>query len=177
MVLPETVTYLDTLLVGLKESGVGCHWEGEFAGAFAYADDIVLLAPSLSALRSMLSRVRILPILVALGSIHQKHNLLSSPCMLIAGTQLPLLNEVVHLGHVLANNLFDDDIKRKCRDMVRKANTILATFPHLPPNVLTYLFRSLFVCLCMGALFGLFHPMLWGCWKWQVVTSHLEVTV
>ena len=48
--------YLDTLLVGLKESGVGCHWEGEFAGAFAYADDIVLSAPSLSALRLMLSR-------------------------------------------------------------------------------------------------------------------------
>ena len=142
--------YLDTLLVGFKESGVGCHWEGEFAGAFAYADDIVLLAPSLSALRLMLSHCE---------DFADSHGLTFNPSktqfiefslyahlrvnaqLLFCGTQLPLLNEVVHLGHVLTNNLSDDaDIKQKCWDMVRKANTLLATFPYLPPNVLTFLF-------------------------------------
>ena len=37
--------YLDGLLIDLSESGVGCHWGCSFAGAFGYADDIVLLAP------------------------------------------------------------------------------------------------------------------------------------
>jgi hypothetical protein len=35
-------------------SGVGCYWGSLFAGAFCYADDIVLLAPCASALRTML---------------------------------------------------------------------------------------------------------------------------
>jgi hypothetical protein len=40
--------YLDGLLVDLCNSGVGCHWGCSFAGAFSYADDVVLLAPCAS---------------------------------------------------------------------------------------------------------------------------------
>ena len=47
--------YLDSLLVDLSKSGVGCYWGSFFAGAFAYADDVVLLAPCAAALRIMLS--------------------------------------------------------------------------------------------------------------------------
>ena len=47
--------YLDGLLDELRESSVGYYWGGHFAGAMCYADDIVLLAPSASALRRMLS--------------------------------------------------------------------------------------------------------------------------
>ena len=46
--------YLDGLLEALSYTSVGCHWGGYFAGAVCYADDIVLLAPSASALRHML---------------------------------------------------------------------------------------------------------------------------
>ena len=48
--------YLDTLLLTLKNMSVGCSWGGEFIGALAYADDVVLLAPSLSALRMLLKK-------------------------------------------------------------------------------------------------------------------------
>ena len=46
--------YLDGLLEALSDTSVGCHWGGYFAGAVCYAYDIVLLAPSASALRHML---------------------------------------------------------------------------------------------------------------------------
>ena len=46
--------YLDGLLAELSGSGVRCYWGSLFAGAFCYADDIVLLAPCASALRTML---------------------------------------------------------------------------------------------------------------------------
>ena len=45
----------DGLLYKLKESGVGCYWGCRFVGGLCYADDLVLLAPSVSALRMMLS--------------------------------------------------------------------------------------------------------------------------
>ena len=44
--------YIDDLLMELAESGVGCHWDGLFVGALAY--DLTLLAPSPSALRTLL---------------------------------------------------------------------------------------------------------------------------
>ena len=34
----------------LSEQGLGCHLHGQFAGAFVYADDITLLAPTGTAL-------------------------------------------------------------------------------------------------------------------------------
>ena len=46
--------YIDDLLVDLSNLGVGCFWDSLFAGALCYADDLVLLAPSPSALRIML---------------------------------------------------------------------------------------------------------------------------
>ena len=44
--------YINSLLEKLKDSGLGCHVGCTFAGAFAYADDISLVSPSLSGLRS-----------------------------------------------------------------------------------------------------------------------------
>jgi len=40
--------YMDELLKLLKSLGIGCQWDGYFAGAVC-ADDVALLAPSLSA--------------------------------------------------------------------------------------------------------------------------------
>ena len=47
--------YLDQLILALKESGIGCHLNGMFVGAFIYADDVTLLAPTSMALKAMLS--------------------------------------------------------------------------------------------------------------------------
>ena len=46
--------YLDSLLTRLRDAGVGCHVGGNFSGAFGYADDVTLLAPSRQALQIML---------------------------------------------------------------------------------------------------------------------------
>lgn len=47
--------YIDSLLDRLKQSGFGCHIGLTYAGAFGYADDIALVAPSLFGLRRMIS--------------------------------------------------------------------------------------------------------------------------
>ena len=46
--------YIDDLLLRLSSSGDGCYLGMNFVGALAYADDIVLLAPSPFAMRILL---------------------------------------------------------------------------------------------------------------------------
>jgi hypothetical protein len=47
--------YIDNLLKLLADTGVGCYIGSHFVGALAYADDIVLLAPTASAMRRLLA--------------------------------------------------------------------------------------------------------------------------
>ena len=46
--------YLDGLLIMLSKAGVGCFIGCTFVGALAYADDIVLTAPTATAMRKLL---------------------------------------------------------------------------------------------------------------------------
>ena len=45
--------YTYSLLKRLEKSGVGCHMGGYFTRTLAYADDITLLSPSMSGLRTL----------------------------------------------------------------------------------------------------------------------------
>ena len=47
--------YIDELLSSLSKSNCGCHIGCNFIGALAYADDVVLLAPTPSAMRKLLA--------------------------------------------------------------------------------------------------------------------------
>ena len=46
--------YIDDLLIAVKSAGYGCFVGHMFTGVLAYADDLVLLAPSQHAMRQML---------------------------------------------------------------------------------------------------------------------------
>ena len=46
--------YMDDLLQSLRDLGVGCHIGDIFVGAAGFADDIILMAPSRSAMKNML---------------------------------------------------------------------------------------------------------------------------
>ncbi len=48
------IMYMDELLYRLSMSHTGCHIGSTFTGAFGYADDIVLLTPSVSSCRALL---------------------------------------------------------------------------------------------------------------------------
>ena len=181
--------YLDSLLVILKHADIDYSWVGEFSGALAYADDVVLLSLSASGLRLMLrvcedfaSSHGLLfnPIKTVYEDFASSHGLLFNPfktqfiqfyhhshlrmnsSILFCGRYIPLLNEVLHLGHILTYNLSDDrDILSKCKDMIRKANSLLCSFSNLSPIVLTYLFRS----FCLS---------LYGCALWNISSKYLK---
>ena len=118
--------YVDSLL----EMLVGCFC---FVGAVCYADDIILLVPCASALRVLLD------ICDTFASSHglvfnaaktqlicfrQRYTNTFPPEIIFNGLTLRFVEEVSHLGHILAYNLDDkQDINRAIKELNRKANS------------------------------------------------------
>jgi len=135
--------YVDDLLEDLSKLGIGCYWDSLFAGSVCYADDLVLLAPSPSALKIMLRCSEDFATNCSLRFNPSKTQLIcfshspSSSCsahIYFCGQLLPFLDTVSHLGHLLHYDLNDtEDVNSKLHDMVRKANCLLATFPRVGP--------------------------------------------
>ena len=56
LLLPILFTiYFDELLLKLEACGVACYVRNLFMGALAYAEDVVLLAPTITAMNTLLS--------------------------------------------------------------------------------------------------------------------------
>ena len=155
---------IDDLLMELAESGVGCHWDGLFVGALANADDLTLLAPSPSALRTLLgicerfgaaNFLKFSPDKTQCIRFSRLHG--NSSCHFVfCGKIIERCNSVTHLGHTLTANLMDgDDIFRCSCDFVRKANGILIKFEFCDPFILT----KLLTCFCLS---------LYGCALWSL---------
>jgi hypothetical protein len=135
--------YIDDMLVTLSEAGVGCFIGCTFIGALAYADDIVLLAPTAHALRQLLA---------ICDDFATQYNICfnaqKSKCMIFpprrrgisslqynippfcTGTQpMNLFYPICHLGHVI-NPQFndDDDIQKRKMDFNGKSIVSFAFF-------------------------------------------------
>ena len=130
----------------------------------------MLLAPSPSALRMMIRCCEDFAVSHGLRFnasktqlIRFSHSLSSSchVCIQFCGQQLSFIDTVTHLGHLLNYNLSDaPDINHKLRDMVRKANYVLVTFPSVGPLILTRLFQSYCLSLYGSCLWSLSSPTL-----------------
>ena len=79
----------------------------------------------------------------------------SSCHFMFCGKIIECCSSVTYLGYTLTANLLDgDDIFRRSRGFIRKANGILVKFGFCDPLVLTKLL--VFVCLSMVVLYGHF---------------------
>jgi hypothetical protein len=52
--------FINLFIMNLKDVDVGCHIDGVFFGCLLYADDIILISPSIMGLQNMLTSVIIL---------------------------------------------------------------------------------------------------------------------
>ena len=167
------IVYIDELLIRLQSQAVGCHWSHYFAGAFGYADDIVLLAPSASALRMMLNACCQFATdynlifnpgktkLVRFSLPSSSPSSTTAPIFMFGGQSLTLVDRASHLGHILRSDLSDtDDILRVQTDMCRRANCLLSTFSATNPAVKTLLFRTFCLSLYGSSLWSLASPGL-----------------
>ena len=163
--------YIDELLSDLSSCGVGCYCGDLFAGCVCYADDIVLLAPCQSALRTMLSICSNFATAHKLEFNTSKTQLIcfrktrhcSFPVLIhLNGHLLHPSDKVIHLGHILTYNLRNtDDILRSCKDLNRKANYILLA---VDPFVKSFLIKS----FCLS---------LYGCCLWTLSSPDIHTLV
>jgi hypothetical protein len=109
--------YIDDLLTRLSSSGVGCYVGLDFAGALSYADDIVILAPTPTAMRQLLAicdsyasefdivfnadKSKFL--VVASYKRRAMYNLMCDCHFSIGGKPLENVKQYTHLGHIISS--------------------------------------------------------------------------
>ena len=114
--------YVDELLEKLKNKGIGCSIDHIFTGALGYADDIILICPSVTAMNEMIETCE---------DYAKDHNILFNgkkskylifgdykynPTIKVNNEIVPICESAIHLGHLLStkntkNALIEQSIK------------------------------------------------------------------
>ena len=145
--------YLDEMSLELNTARIGCHIGGHAMNHLAYADDLVLLAPSAVGLNRLLQLSKIYA-----DENYIKFSASKTVCMLILPSKLKIDNrpkiyigsdvveyvsEFRYLGHIVSNDLCDDkDIARETRSLYCRGNAIVRKFNFCTVEVKTFLFKS-----------------------------------
>jgi len=145
--------YLDILLHRLKDNGVGCHKGHKYAASFAYADDIILLSPTLAGLQQMLKTCEEYgdeyklsfneKKTVCIRFSKKKNPDYSTDVIKLRNKLLKWMSKVTHLGNILTYDLKDDnDIKVKKGAFHGHVNKLLVQFPDVSLDTKRRLFKS-----------------------------------
>ena len=179
--------YMNELLVQLRKLGMGCHISGIFYGAALYADDLVLLAPSRSALQQMLQLC---------GDYAKKHNLVFSTdpdpiksktkCIYMVGKvrggrvqypkpvslngmSLPWVTSANHLGHTLHQDCtMDEDARSKRMTFITDTTDLREMFFWADPRQIIFamqVYCTSFYGSMLYDLYGEEANMIFRCWK------------
>lgn len=168
--------YIDGLLVALSKAGYGCFIGTNFVGALAYADDIVLLAPSAFALRKMLAicdnyateyyisfnakKSKCLVIFPSSKRFMYKH--LEGCTFYVGNKPIEFVDSFSHLGHIITSRLDDStDILKQRGNFIGQVNNMLCYFSKLKSFVKNRLFQS-------------YCTSLYGCELWLLSTAEIN---
>ena len=149
--------FIDDLLAKLAKLNVGYYVGYYFYGCIAHADDRLLLALSLNALRIMLN---------CYSLFADKHDVLFNPnkCHCIRfhvtpspifqfpvslqGAQFSCTKSILHLGHILTSCCKNaDDINARPNSFFSQSNYFLARFGHISLPIKSKLFKFLLLLL------------------------------
>lgn len=145
--------YVNELLVELSDLRVGCSIDGVMVNSISYADDMVLLCPSIGALRKLLSacekyakshglRYNVEKSEFMVFRVSSKKPSYVPPVVLL-DTELKRVTQFKYLGHILDENLSDNsDIERERRALAVRCNMLARRFSRCTKDVKITLFKS-----------------------------------
>ena len=145
--------YTDDLNDHLQATRVGCYVGGAWVNSLSYADDMVLLAPTVTALQTFLEVYR------AYAGPHDiVYNTTKTVCILvrkkqsqgqfstrvrIGNEELSFVEEFRYLGHIMTADCRDDkDIKKQFRRQNAVGNMLVRKFSFAPIEAKIQLFKS-----------------------------------
>ena len=150
--------YVDDLLKELRVNSTGCHVNTMFCGAFAYADDIVLLSPTVTGLKSMVDvcqnyskrfDINFNPNKSQLITFSNRKNVFN-PILFIGNHVVPCVTSVKHLGHTLYCNILKGDCDRIISDFNMRVNMFHGDFGKLHCDIKSRLFKQ-YCCSFYGS--------------------------
>jgi hypothetical protein len=159
--------YFDELLLNLESSGVGCFVGNTFMGALAYADDVVILAQTKTAVKILLS---------VASKFAKEYNVVFNAqktkyvyfgndknvgTINFEGVNIVNSKTEKHLGNIVGPHCNLENIIKSKRDLIIRNNEIFHRFKFVKHNVLYYLFKT----YCMS---------LYGCQLWDVSSKDIN---
>jgi hypothetical protein len=173
--------YMDELINDLKQEGHGCWVGSKYYGVLVYADDILLLAPTVKSLSSMIKICEQFgknnglefnskkTVCIRFHKYGNCSNIINTPNVYLNGTRLQWCEKVKHLGHVLSCcGDFDSDITFRKGQFISCVNDILSEFSSDHPTVkckLLQLYGSSFYGSSLWNLYGNAAKSLYTTWN------------
>ena len=154
--------YIDQLLVRLQNAGVGCHIGDVFTGGIGYADDILLIAPTVYSLRLMLKVCEEFGSEYNVSFNPNKYQLLYFTKSQDHGIEGITHNNIFikvttvckHLGHYVGQDAESMLYRDAIDNLITNVNGILSLFSNAHTTVKYCLFKS----YCMS----LYGAVLWN---------------
>ena len=160
--------YMDDLSCSLNKLKIGLCINSQVINHMMYADDLVLLSPSVKGLQKVIDlcfnygndhRIKFnktKTVCLHVQSQYKKYRWIGKSPALYLGTKLlSVVEHVMYLGHVIHNSLSDDlDIQRQTRLLYYKANTLAKKFHMCSEYIKTYLFKMYCTTIYIVAVCG-----------------------
>ena len=142
--------YIDDMLQRLEKSKLGCHVGSQYVGCVSYADDLILLAPTIAALKGMVKICEDFATEYSIKFNGSKCNLLvfdknksDFNCSInISGETANNVSSLKYLGHVLVNNRQDPHVDTIRKDFAVKTNTFLGDLSCMSTQIKVDLFNT-----------------------------------
>ena len=168
--------YIRKLIHKITRSGIGCYFMNRFVNLLAYADDIVLLAPSWYTMQNLLHILEraskeismvcnTQKTLCMVFNPHIKSKLVCEnfPNFVLDGHQLSFVPTFKYLGHIIEKNMCDDlDIAREIRNLYFRTNVLKRRFGLCSLEVKLKLFKSFCICFYDIALWLNYSKTIFG---------------
>ena len=145
--------YVDPLTVDLNMSGVGCFIGDAPFNNISYADDMVLISPSATALNDLIKMctnfakdydiIYSVEKTVCMCICPKNLKLKCPPNIYLDNTVLKYVNEFNYLGHIVDCSMSDEpDIRKETRKLSARGNALVRKFKFASENVKINLFKT-----------------------------------
>ncbi|XP_026322730.1 uncharacterized protein LOC113232274 [Hyposmocoma kahamanoa] len=143
---------MNELIEELNKTKVGCHVDGICVNNISYADDMVLLNPSIGALKRLLQICERYAVVHGLKYNVSKSELMvfkagtktyNVPPLTLSGAPLKTVTKFKYLGHWVTENLCDnEDIEQERRSLAVRCNVLARRFARCTRDVKITLFKA-----------------------------------